>query len=100
MDVTVIILLGIGGLFLLLIGTLFGLLMYSGLLTEIVVKAGKPPIGQIRIAYKYSRGSYTHAGRYFTEVTSIAPGTKTMGIYYDDPKQVKTVYSWRPCRQK
>jgi len=64
--------------------------VYSGLFASIEVKAQRPTFGNLRIAYKFARGSYKNAGHLFTEAHSIAPELKTLGIYYDDPQQVNT----------
>ncbi|CAH1784963.1 unnamed protein product [Owenia fusiformis] len=60
----------------------------SRIFENIVVGAGKPPIGQVTVAYKFARGSYKQAGNIFTQVIALAPDNRTFGIYYDDPKAV------------
>lgn len=87
---TLLLLIGIGVLLLCIILTLFILLVYSGLFEKVEVGAGKPPIGEAVIAYKFARGPYKEAGPLFTEVCKIAPKNKCLGIYYDDPKTVRT----------
>ncbi|XP_025106586.1 testis-expressed protein 264-like [Pomacea canaliculata] len=86
---TLLLLIGIGVLLLCIILTLFILLVYSGLFEKVEVGAGKPPIGEAVIAYKFARGPYKEAGPLFTEVCKIAPKNKCLGIYYDDPKTVE-----------
>eukprot|EP00061_Rhincodon_typus_P006136 g26446.t1 len=71
----------------LLLISLLGLALYSGLLSEVTVRSGPPPFGAFTVAYKYKQGPYREAGRLFTEITSIAPKLSSIGIYYDNPKQ-------------
>ena len=94
MDATVMIGLGLFALSILLIATIFVAVVYSGLFTKITVGAGKPPIENVTIAYKYSTGPYKNCGQFFTEVVSLAPKQRGIGIYYDDPKQVSKALSW------
>ncbi len=91
MDATFIIAIGLIALIILVLLTLFGVLLYSGLITKITVGAGKPPIENVTIAYKFGRGPYKNTGELFTEVTSIAPQQRCIGIYYDDPQQVSRI---------
>ncbi|GAB6020356.1 hypothetical protein CHUAL_003066 [Chamberlinius hualienensis] len=75
-------------LFLLLLATVIGYLIYSGLLEPIEIRAGKPPFKNLLIAYKFSRGPYKNAGALFTECYNLAPDLRCIGVYYDDPKEV------------
>ncbi|KAK3590739.1 hypothetical protein CHS0354_030978 [Potamilus streckersoni] len=84
----VLILAGIGALFLLLIFTLSYLIAYLGLFESVEVGAGKPPIGKALVLYKYGQGPYKECGHMFTDVCRLAPNCKPIGIYYDDPKVV------------
>ncbi|XP_029947416.1 testis-expressed protein 264 isoform X2 [Salarias fasciatus] len=70
-----------------LIGTVGVLLVYSGILAEVVVKTGPPPIRNVTIAYKFKEGPYKDCGAAYTECCSIGPKLKSIGVYYDDPKQ-------------
>lgn len=88
MDSGLLYLLGAFGLLILLLLTIFGLLVYSGLFTEINVKTCKPPFGSIEIAYKYATGPYNGSALMFTEVHALAPMLSNLGIYYDNPKTV------------
>ncbi|RVE73389.1 hypothetical protein OJAV_G00049040 [Oryzias javanicus] len=74
-------------LLLCLLGTLGGLLLYSGLLADVEVKTGPPPVASVTVAYKFKQGSYKDCGAGFTESCSIGPKLKSIGIFYDDPKQ-------------
>ncbi|XP_053725338.1 testis-expressed protein 264 [Synchiropus splendidus] len=67
--------------------TLGGFFIYSGLLADVDIKTGPPPIKNVTIAYKFREGSYKDCGATFTEACSIAPQQKTIGVFYDDPKQ-------------
>ncbi|KAF6732954.1 Testis-expressed sequence 264 protein [Oryzias melastigma] len=82
-----ILLLLIGVLLLCLLGTVGGLLLYSGLLADVEVKTGPPPVANVTIAYKFKQGSYKDCGAGFTESCSIGPKLKSIGIFYDDPQQ-------------
>ncbi|XP_012719297.2 testis-expressed protein 264 [Fundulus heteroclitus] len=67
--------------------TVGGLLVYSGLLSDVVVKTGAPPIRNVTIAYKFKEGAYKDSGAAFTETCSVCPKLKSIGIFYDDPRQ-------------
>lgn len=69
--------------------TLLALLLYSGLLAEVLVRTGAPPVKKITVAYKFTKGSYKDSGALFTESCSIAPKLSSIGIYYDDPNQTE-----------
>ena len=82
-------------LVLLILLTLFAVLIYSGIFYRIdEVGTGKPPVGQLIIAYKFEKGPYHEAGQIFTEAAIVAPENKAIGIYYDDPKKVYTRSFW------
>ncbi|XP_069500140.1 testis-expressed protein 264 [Ambystoma mexicanum] len=78
----------IAGLMALLLLTIFGVAVYSGLLTEVVVGAGTPPIRSITIAYKFRVGPYDESGNLFTESCNIAPKLPSIGVYYDNVLKV------------
>ncbi|CAJ1051005.1 testis-expressed protein 264 [Xyrichtys novacula] len=67
--------------------TVGGFLLYSGLLSEVVIKTGPPPIRNVTIAYKFKEGSYKDCGAAYTETCSIGPKLSTISVFYDDPKQ-------------
>ncbi|XP_061074593.1 testis-expressed protein 264 homolog [Conger conger] len=71
-----------------LLVTVFGFLLYSGLLSDVDIRTGSPPIKNITIAYKYKEGPYKECGSTFTESCSIGPKLYCIGVYYDDPKTV------------
>lgn len=75
-------------LVLLLLLTIFGFAVYSGLFTEVIVNAGLPPIGNITVAYKFQVGPYGDSGRFFTESCSVSPRLSSIAIYYDNPHTV------------
>ncbi|CAL8335439.1 unnamed protein product [Lota lota] len=70
-----------------LIVTVVGFVLYSGLLAEVVIKTGSPPIRNVVIAYKFKEGPYKECGAGYTESCSIGPKLSNIGIFYDDPKQ-------------
>lgn len=72
----------------LLLLTLFGFAVYSGLFTEVVVSAGSPPFKNITVAYKFQVGPYGDSGRLFTESCSISPKLYSIAVYYDNPHTV------------
>uniref|UniRef100_A0A1A8FE36 Testis expressed 264 n=1 Tax=Nothobranchius korthausae TaxID=1143690 RepID=A0A1A8FE36_9TELE len=63
------------------------LLVYSGLLSDVVVKTGPPPIRNVTVAYKFQEGSYKDCGAAYTESCSIGPKLRSIGVFYDDLKQ-------------
>lgn len=71
-----------------LIATVGFFLLYSGLLTEVSVRTGPPPLRNVTIAYKFREGPYKESGAAFTETCSIGPKLSSIAVYYDDPKQV------------
>ncbi|XP_077428910.1 testis-expressed protein 264 homolog [Vanacampus margaritifer] len=77
----------IGVLLLCLLATVGGYLIYSGLLADVDVKTGPPPIRNVTFAYKFKEGAYKDCGAAFTETCSIGPKQRTIGVYYDDPEQ-------------
>ncbi|XP_040890879.1 testis-expressed protein 264 homolog isoform X2 [Toxotes jaculatrix] len=70
-----------------LIVTVGGFLLYSGLLSDVVIKTGPPPIRNVTIAYKFKEGSYKDCGAAYTESCSIGPKLSSIGVFYDDPNQ-------------
>ncbi|KAM8930349.1 testis-expressed protein 264 isoform 2-T2 [Pelodytes ibericus] len=78
----------IGVLIGLLLLTLFGVAVYSGLLTEVEVRAGPPPIRGVVVAYKFRVGPYDESGNLYTESVSLAPKLVSIGVYYDNPMKV------------
>ena len=81
-------LLGIIGLAVALLLTLAILVFYTGLFDGVEVKTGRPPVASIRVAYKFATGPYKDCSYLFTEVISIVPKLRSIGVYYDDPKKV------------
>ncbi|XP_061584487.1 testis-expressed protein 264 homolog [Cololabis saira] len=70
-----------------LVVTVGGFLLYSGLLSDVLIKTGPPPVKSVTIAYKFKQGSYKDCGADYTESCSIGPKLSCIGIFYDDPKQ-------------
>lgn len=71
-----------------LILTIAGFVFYSGLLSEVVVGTGSPPVKKLTIAYKFKEGSYKDRGSAFTESCSIAPHLSAISLSYDNPNLV------------
>ncbi|XP_020789551.1 LOW QUALITY PROTEIN: testis-expressed protein 264 homolog [Boleophthalmus pectinirostris] len=67
--------------------TIAAFVLYSGLLSDVVIKTGPPPIKNVTIAYKFKEGPYKDCGAAYTESCSIGPKLSTIAIFYDDPKQ-------------
>ncbi|NXV90797.1 TX264 protein, partial [Calonectris borealis] len=78
----------IAALVVLLLLTVFGFAVYSGLFTEVVVSAGSPPVGNITLAYKFRVGPYGESGQLFTDGCSISSKLCSIGVYYDNPHTV------------
>ncbi|NWS61200.1 TX264 protein, partial [Chunga burmeisteri] len=78
----------IAALVVLLLLTIFGFVVYSGLFTEVVVSAGSPPVGNITLAYKFRVGPYGESGQLFTDGCSISSKLYSIGVYYDNPHTV------------
>ncbi|XP_006892329.1 PREDICTED: testis-expressed sequence 264 protein isoform X2 [Elephantulus edwardii] len=76
----------IGALALLLLLTLLAFIGYSGLLAEVAVNAGSPPIRNVTVAYKFHKGSYSKTGHLFTESCSLSPKLRSIAVYYDNPR--------------
>ncbi|XP_070697622.1 testis-expressed protein 264 [Pempheris klunzingeri] len=70
-----------------LIVTVGGFLLLSGLLSDVIIKTGPPPIRNVTIAYKFKEGSYKECGAAYTEICSLGPKLSTIAVFYDDPKQ-------------
>ncbi|XP_050168952.1 testis-expressed protein 264 isoform X1 [Myiozetetes cayanensis] len=92
----------IAALVVLLLLTVFGFVVYSGLFTEVVVSAGSPPVGTMTLAYKFRVGPYGESGQLFTEGCSISSKLCSIGVYYDNPHtQVEVLarlsLSFQPC---
>ncbi|KAK9528905.1 hypothetical protein VZT92_013036 [Zoarces viviparus] len=68
--------------------TLAGYVLYSGLLTDIIVLTGSPPIKKITFVYKFKQGPYQKSGQLFKESHRIGPKLSCIGVFYDDPKKV------------
>ncbi|KAJ7399048.1 testis expressed 264 [Pitangus sulphuratus] len=78
----------IAALVVLLLLTVFGFVVYSGLFTEVVVSAGSPPVGTMTLAYKFRVGPYGESGQLFTDGCSISSKLCSIGVYYDNPHTV------------
>nr|XP_046239456.1 testis-expressed protein 264 homolog [Scatophagus argus] len=63
-------------------------ILYSGLLSDITVLTGSPPIKKITFAYKFKQGPYKNCGQLFKESHTIGPKLSCIGVFYDDPKKV------------
>lgn len=86
-------LIGLACLILIIILTVLGTLVYSGLFESVVVASGNPPIGKATIAYIHGKGAYKEIGQVFTRLSTYLPANKEfkmLGIYYDDPDKTPT----------
>lgn len=68
--------------------TVAGYALYSGLLSDVTVLTGSPPIKKITFVYKFQKGPYQNCGTLFKESLSIGPTLACIGVFYDDPKKV------------
>ncbi|XP_038553147.1 testis-expressed protein 264 homolog [Micropterus salmoides] len=73
---------------LLCLTTVAGYILYSGLLSDIIVLTGSAPIKKITFAYKFKKGPYKQCGQLFKESLSIGPKLSCIAVFYDDPKKV------------
>ncbi|XP_037108019.1 testis-expressed protein 264 isoform X1 [Syngnathus acus] len=67
---------------------LAGYFLYSGLLSDIIIFTGSPPIKRVTFVYKFMEGSYKKCAKQFQEANSIGPKLSCIGIFYDDPQKV------------
>ncbi|KAF7664671.1 hypothetical protein LDENG_00170040 [Lucifuga dentata] len=65
-------------------------MFYSGLLSDIKVQTGSPPIKNITFVYKFKQGPYKNCGQLMKESHTIGPKLSCIGVFYDDPKKVDT----------
>ncbi|XP_037627015.1 testis-expressed protein 264 [Sebastes umbrosus] len=72
----------------LLISLITGYVLYSGLLSDITVVTGSPPITKVTFAYKFKQGPYQGSAPLFKESHRIGPKLTCIGVFYDDPKKV------------
>ncbi|KAK3874977.1 hypothetical protein Pcinc_020127 [Petrolisthes cinctipes] len=66
--------------------TIIGLLIHSGIFEPVEVRTCKPDIGEVYIAYQFARGPYKESGALFTQIHTLLPEYRTVGVYYDNPK--------------
>ncbi|XP_030274637.1 testis-expressed protein 264 isoform X1 [Sparus aurata] len=63
--------------------------LYSGLLADVTVATGPPPIKKvITFAYKYRKGPYRNCWKLFLETSKIGPELSPIAVFYDDPGKV------------
>lgn len=70
-----------------LLVTVVAFVLYSGIISDVAIKTGSPPIRNVTIAYKFKEGSYKDCGAVYTESCSIGPKLNSIGVFYDDPKE-------------
>lgn len=68
--------------------TVAGYLWCSGLLSDIPIQTGSPPVKKITFAYKFKEGPYKDCRQLFKESRRIGPKLSCIGVFYDDPKKV------------
>ncbi|TRY94884.1 hypothetical protein DNTS_032985 [Danionella cerebrum] len=66
-----------------------GVIPLRGLMTEILISTGLPPVKNITVAYKFKVGPYKDCGLVFRECSRLGPKLPSVGIFYDDPKKWK-----------
>ncbi|KAI2811426.1 hypothetical protein BLOT_002602 [Blomia tropicalis] len=78
-------LIGIVLLFVALLATIGGALVYFGIFDKVEVSTGAPPFefAGAEIAYKFGKGKPADSGALFTEVCSIVPARTTVGLYLE-----------------
>lgn len=68
-------------------------MLFSGLLADITVLTGSPPVKKITFAYKFKEGPYRGCGQLFKESLSVGPKLSCIAVFYDDPKKVNIRHS-------
>ncbi|XP_076602240.1 testis-expressed protein 264 [Chaetodon auriga] len=63
-------------------------MLNSGLLSDISVLTGSPPIKKITFAYKFKQGPYKNCWSFLKESHNIGPKLSCIGVFYDDPTKV------------
>lgn len=91
MDLSGILAMSIMFVLLCIFGTVGGFLFYLGMFREILVSVGKPPLRKARIFYKFARGDYKESGALFEELNKLAPGLRSIGVYYDNPEKTSPI---------
>ncbi len=72
-----------------LLALILAVAAYSGLFHRIDVQTLDYPLPRLTLAYKFYRGSYNNVGSAFQELCRVAPGKKSLALYYDNPCQVR-----------
>ncbi|KAK2172889.1 hypothetical protein NP493_922g01006 [Ridgeia piscesae] len=72
-----------------LLGPALAVAAYSGLFHSVVVQTRAYPLPRLTLLYKFIRGPFEDLQPVFEELSRLAPGEKWMGLYYDNPYQVK-----------
>ena len=75
-----------------LLGPALAVAAYSGLFHSVVVETRAYPLPRLTLLYKFIRGPFEDLQPVFKELSRLAPGEKWMGLYYDNPYQVRP--SW------
>lgn len=72
-----------------LVFTLAGCALYSGLLTDITVQTCSSSLKKMTFAYRFKEGAYKNSGQLLKEARRVgATGLSCIGVFYDEPKQV------------
>ncbi|XP_074644550.1 testis-expressed protein 264-like [Tubulanus polymorphus] len=87
--VDTLLIIGIFALVFLILLTLIAAVLYSGLLENVQIGAGKPFVKNLVVAYKFEQGPYKNVGDLFTRTVALAPDNRSFGVYYDDPREVQ-----------
>ncbi|KAL5014406.1 hypothetical protein ScPMuIL_008676 [Solemya velum] len=78
----------VGVVLVVIVVSVFIYLTHSGMFTSVSISTGRPPIGRVVLAYKFTTGSYTHCGNFFGEFAQLDGKRVSIGLYYDNPDEV------------
>jgi hypothetical protein len=65
-------------------------LKISGIFTSIRIDIVKPSFEDLTIAYKFQQGDYSQSAEIFKDILNYSASHSTIGIYYDNPNNVRT----------
>ena len=97
---TTVLIVAIGFTVLTLIVTIVWLLKASGLFASIRIKIAQPAYEDLTVAYKFQKGDYSTSADIFRDILNYSPSHSTMGIYYDNPNDVRRNSEQQQQQQK